>query len=239
MYRTVLVFEIDINDFRECINIFFCLLNKEEKQRSEAFSLIDLKEKFIIRRGILRCLISQFNSERPNLVRFIYNEYGKPMLEKGSSIYFNLSHSNEKVVYAFAYDCSIGIDIEYKRPFHDLLNIARESCTPDEYKIISGLETQYEQLNLFYDIWAAKEALSKAIGQGLSYPINTIEIINKKSSYPRMIVKDRFKTYWWINCFQVIKNYSCALALQKPYKLQYQSLKPETIIDYYRKVSTN
>ena len=35
-----------------------------------------------------------------------------------------------------------------------------------------------EQFHAFYDIWTKKEAIIKAIGQGLSYPIKTIEIMN-------------------------------------------------------------
>ena len=67
----------------------------------------------------------------------------------------------------------MGIDIELHDKNLKVEELASFVLTPEEHKYLSSLKPR-DKLSFFYTFWTKKEALVKAIGQGLSYPINTI-----------------------------------------------------------------
>ena len=88
-----------------------------------------------------------------------------------------MSHSKDYAAYIIALDSLVGIDIEWKDKTINFQEIAELVFSPTEINIFNKLNPE-EQFHVFYDIWTKKEAIIKAIGQGLSYPIKTIEIMN-------------------------------------------------------------
>ena len=72
-----------------------------------------------------------------------------------------------------------------------------------------------EKLHTFYDIWTKKEAIIKAIGQGLSYPIKTIEVMDFTDNSNSYFAANG-NTFYCSNLCS-LDNYSGAVALT--YKL--------------------
>jgi 4'-phosphopantetheinyl transferase len=69
----------------------------------------------------------------------------------------------------------IGVDLECIKPIEDITDIARQFFSPQEHsKFILVPEDQ--KIETFYTIWTRKEAFIKAIGEGLSYPLNTFDV---------------------------------------------------------------
>lgn len=81
-------------------------------------------------------------------------------------IEFNLSHSHNRVAFAFTWDTPIGIDIEYKTPRKYLDKIAYRFFSAQDYEQLKNLQGE-EKLNTFFDLWVRHEALLKALGQRL------------------------------------------------------------------------
>ena len=71
----------------------------------------------------------------------------------------------------------VGIDIEWKEKIINFQEIAEFVFSPTEINIFNKLNPE-EQFHAFYDIWTKKEAIIKAIGQGLYYPLKAIDIMN-------------------------------------------------------------
>ncbi|MCR5823701.1 MAG: 4'-phosphopantetheinyl transferase superfamily protein [Lachnospiraceae bacterium] len=100
----------------------------------------------------------------PFTERISLSSKGKPFLPDHPDVHFNLSHSGNYVVCAFA-DKTVGIDIEEIRPVKPSLikfslskhEMAEYEATPDEFR---------EQK--FYEMWTSKEAFLKHIAKGLS-----------------------------------------------------------------------
>lgn len=104
-----------------------------------------------------------------NLSQLTYNEYGRPSIP--GAIDFNISHSGTLVLCAVSANESIGIDVEALKPINktDFYNC----WTPAEAKAIYHDPEEYKT---FYSHWTKKEAVVKAIGNGLNIPLTDIEI---------------------------------------------------------------
>lgn len=107
---------------------------------------------------------------------FYKNEFGKPLLDHSSiDFHFNVSHSGDWVVCAFG-DCLVGIDIELMKPQD--LSIAERFFAPVEYNRLMSLAGS-RQLTYFYQLWTLKESYIKAVGKGMSIPLDSFSFLIK------------------------------------------------------------
>jgi 4'-phosphopantetheinyl transferase len=67
----------------------------------------------------------------------------------------------------------IGVDIEAVRPIED--DIAGQYFSPREVAALRALP-ESEHLAAFYRCWTRKEAIVKAIGEGLSHPLTSFDV---------------------------------------------------------------
>lgn len=93
---------------------------------------------------------------------------GKPYLDGHEDICFNMSHAGDYAVCAFA-KYPIGVDIEFVKPIN--LTIAESYFCREEYEDIMKYDLG-GQLKRFYQYWVLKESFTKAVGLGLSIPLN-------------------------------------------------------------------
>ncbi|MCM3746393.1 4'-phosphopantetheinyl transferase superfamily protein [Paenibacillus pasadenensis] len=101
---------------------------------------------------------------------FVKNAYGKPMLSPpAADCHFNVSHAGSWVVCAFG-DSPVGVDVERIKPID--ISIAERFFAPEEYAALTSLPEQ-EQLRFFYQLWTLKESYIKAVGKGLSIPLDS------------------------------------------------------------------
>jgi 4'-phosphopantetheinyl transferase len=100
---------------------------------------------------------------------FRKNAYGKPLLDYPPNCSFNISHSGEWVVCA-ASDTPVGIDVERIKPID--ISIAERFFAPEEYDELMKLSGS-RQLSRFYRLWTLKESYIKAVGKGMSIPLDS------------------------------------------------------------------
>jgi len=122
---------------------------------------------------MVRWLIcNKYNLFNENL-EFNTNEYGKPFLtNKNIDVNFSISHSGSWVVVALS-SFDIGIDIEKIMKID--IKIMSQFFTPEESNALTKLLPE-EQLHYFYELWTLKESYVKAIGKGLSVPLDSFSI---------------------------------------------------------------
>lgn len=106
----------------------------------------------------------------------ITNEHGKPYLRAGE-VKFSLSHSGRLVAVALC-DEEIGLDIQEKAEYNPKL--AARFFTDDEQAYI---EQSADKGAAFTEIWSKKESYIKAIGTGLSTPLNSFSVMDKSGFY--------------------------------------------------------
>lgn len=101
-----------------------------------------------------------------------FTAFGKPYFHD-DKIKFNISHSGRMVICAVTDKIDIGIDIEEIKEL--AVGDFKSQMTPLEWSKIIQSKNIY---NDFYVYWTQKEAVLKAIGDGLSIPLNSFEISN-------------------------------------------------------------
>jgi 4'-phosphopantetheinyl transferase len=74
--------------------------------------------------------------------------------------------------------CDLGVDIEKIRLLEDMHQIADRFFCPEEAQELLGLP-RAEQESAFFNCWTRKEAYIKAVGNGLSMPLNGFRVTLK------------------------------------------------------------
>jgi 4'-phosphopantetheinyl transferase len=139
---------------------------------------VSARETFIVSRGILRLLLSKYLETAPEKLVFKQGEYGKPYVQLNAdqlSLQFNISHSKDLALFAFTLRNQIGIDIEYIREDFSYEEIAPRFFSKQESVILSALPKE-QRREAFFTCWTRKEAFIKAIGEGLSFPLDRFDV---------------------------------------------------------------
>lgn len=89
-----------------------------------------------------------------------------------SPFFFNLSHSGKRVMCVMA-ACEVGCDVEYKA---GSTKLAKRFFANEEYGKIVELSDEADRNDMFTRIWTLKESVVKALGDGLSYPLNAFSV---------------------------------------------------------------
>lgn len=157
-------------------------LSSEELKNIENYYFLEDKCNYTITHGVLRYLLSQYNNQYPKEIDYYYNYYGKPFLKqkfKEDPLFFNISHSGNRFCIAIDRQNEVGIDIQVQDKSLDLDLILSDVCTKKEIEYLLSLGNN-ERRKRFNELWVRKEAVVKALGKGLSHPINEIEVLNYK-----------------------------------------------------------
>ena len=140
------------------------MLSREEQSRAGSMTPI-LARRFTVARGILRSLLSGFTGTAAEKLRFMYGTSGKPSLAD-HDIHFNVSHSAELGLFAFAPDRPVGVDVESERPVRRLLDVAQRFMSEDEIRSLAAIAPE-ERDTAFLRSWVVREARLKAEGKGV------------------------------------------------------------------------
>ncbi|HXU35729.1 MAG TPA: 4'-phosphopantetheinyl transferase superfamily protein [Blastocatellia bacterium] len=76
---------------------------------------------------------------------------------------------------AFAIGREIGVDIEHIRPDFATYDIAERFFSASEVQRLRSLPSAFHT-EAFFNCWTRKEAYIKAIGEGLSMPLDTFDV---------------------------------------------------------------
>lgn len=156
------------------------ILSFDEKFRLEKFRFKKDRKQYAVSHGILRILLAKYLDRKPNQIAFSKNQFGKPKVY-GEPIKFNLSHSSNFALVAISREVDVGVDVETITNEIDHLDIAKRYFNRSEYLEILSAQ-QANQKRIFYKFWTGKEAVIKAIGEGLNIPLSSFSITSNSES---------------------------------------------------------
>lgn len=191
--RRVDLWVADVDDGADRVRIYAGLLSPEEVTRSGRFRDRVNRNRFVVRHGILRCLLSGYLHCDPRKVEIHYGSKGKPYLAEkidGNSLQFSMSHSGRLALFAVGRFAAVGVDIEEICEFPEMREIAGKNfCTAE----IGAIERSPEsgRCQLFYNLWVRKEAVLKASGYGLSLPLDLIDVSTQRGGSAAWSVRIR------------------------------------------------
>ncbi len=202
---------------------FLDCLNPDERRRAERFLVQAARDSFVRTRGRLRILLGYYLSCAPQAIEFIQNSHGKPRLadtQENQGLVFNISHSGEYAVLAFAHDIALGVDIELPRSRLDLDGLADFCLAPEEREWWRTLPTD-ERLSEFLRLWVSKEAFVKAAGRGIALGLSKVCISHSGTGFASIpaaygSVKDWHLTTWEYHRHRVALAYrgsSCGISI--------------------------
>jgi 4'-phosphopantetheinyl transferase len=166
------LWQATFGDFTPDLPKLQALLSEDEQARAARFAFDLHRQRYIVARGLLRCVLSRYTGIPAAALAFTYGLKGKPSLDGhqmrlGQPIHFNLSHSQERAVYAVTAVGPVGVDLEWVRPVENLTQISRRYFSQEEMALLQRY-SGVAQAQMFFRLWTAKEAYLKAIGVGLS-----------------------------------------------------------------------
>jgi 4'-phosphopantetheinyl transferase len=168
------------------------ILSQQELKRASRFRFDHISRRYVVAHGLLRELLAAYLGERPEHLEFEHTAHGKPVIAtRGRDpLHFNLSHSGELALLGLAQGQEVGVDLEMRRFDPEPLTIANHFFTPIERAVLQSLSGA-QRCDAFYSAWTCKEAYVKAIGRGLSEPLDRCEVIDHRGEPARFVRLDR------------------------------------------------
>lgn len=162
------------------------LLSLDEQERAQRFHFERHRQAFVVARGALRTILSRYVGVPASTLSFAYGRQGKPRLAMAGSLQFNLSHSGEIALLGVTHLQTVGIDVEQIRELPDMLGVAEHFFARAEYEQLLQLPTNRHP-QAFFECWTRKEAYLKAIGEGLTRPLDQFRVSFGDGQPPRLL----------------------------------------------------
>ena len=177
----------------ESLQAFQGVLADEERERAERLVRGRDRRRSVASRGILRVLLGRYLGLEPGELCFTYGRKGKPALDlsravsapgasggpssgtRAELLRFNVSHSGDLLLVGLTADRDLGIDVERVRPGRDMGRIVERFFSEREKAEFRSISEPLKP-EAFYTCWSRKEAFLKALGEGLSHPLNRFSV---------------------------------------------------------------
>jgi len=212
------IWRISVSDSAARVTSLAASLDSIEQQRARAYLSGSARFEFVTGRAVLRRLLARLLGVPPGEVSFSIGKFGKPALAAAhnSRLTFSLSHSAGWVLCALGWNRDLGIDLQRHAARMDHLALARWVCSPEELREIEG-RVGPEQVASFYTCWCRKEAVLKALGVGLSFPVQSLDVL----SQPGTVVLDGEAASlaqgpWHVRDLETQPGHSAAIAIRGP-----------------------
>ena len=186
----------DLNSVSTHLGYLKSCLDRRELARMERYSVERSKRRFVSSRSILKVLLGLYCQSSPQDIRLDYGPLGKPYLKQNRALQFNTTDSQDVALYVFSNWCELGVDLELatRQVRHEL--IAPRKFTQEEYQQYTSC-TKSRQRKFFLSLWTRKESYGKALGVGIRYPLNSVNL-SSQGIDQRTSVKDKQGRTWEI-----------------------------------------
>ncbi len=193
------------------------LLDMSERHCAARFRFGRDRQSFVAAHALLRGMLSSRVAMPPAEWRFDINPQGKPeaRLPPGAPrLRVNLSHTRGLVAVALANGHDIGIDVEWHARSGLTLDIADRYFAPAEVAALHRMDSTQLHDGLFA-FWTLKEAFNKAIGLGLSFPLDAFAFTLSPLSIS-FVPGAEVPGPWLFRRFAPTSSHAMALALRHP-----------------------
>jgi 4'-phosphopantetheinyl transferase len=174
---TIHIWRISLDEPTERIRSLRELLTDPEQQQADRFLFAEHRQRFTVGRAQLRRILGGYIDVAPERVDFRYTNLGKPYFAEGVSdphLEFNFTNSNDWALLAITHQTNLGIDIEKIREMTNMEGLARRFFAQPEIDVILQASSELRRQEYFFRCWTRKEAFLKAIGTGLTFPLDNV-----------------------------------------------------------------
>ncbi len=210
---------IPLDGDRQISSELISCLSVEETARAARFHFARDRDRFVAGRMVQRIILAAYVNTAPDALAYSFNKAGKPSLQNGkhkSTITFNFSRSGGHALLAVSMRREIGIDLEAVRDKPSLDLVAKDHFAAGERAGLAALEKAL-WLEAFYCCWTRKEAVVKALGDGLTAPLQTFEVSvdpRKPAQLLSMNGSVEAAQNWTLTGFRPVEGHWAALAIK-------------------------
>lgn len=153
------------------------LLSEEERRRAQRLRFPQVRERFVICRGLLRRLLSAYAHVPARDLLFDVGPFGKPRLANLGLewLHFNLAHTDDMLLIMIGRDRAVGVDMEQIRPLEGVQTLISLLFTPPDRAIVQALP-EAARRSAVLAAWTLTEAMGKAAGVGLPRALDWVEL---------------------------------------------------------------
>jgi 4'-phosphopantetheinyl transferase len=153
-------------------------LPESSRRKINAFFRASDAQRSLFGELLIRRLLCEKIGIRNSDLKIHFEEKGKPYIQN-YPLHFNMSHSGVWVVAAVS-AAPVGIDIEQMK--RNRLEVARRFFTESEYTNLMD-RPEPDRTDYFYTLWTLKESYLKALGRGLTLPLNSFAVRIQHGEY--------------------------------------------------------
>jgi len=209
--REVELVAVMLEDARDLESPAAALLEPRERLEFEQSSNSAVRGRRIVARAITRILLCRRLGVPPNEIRFEHGRHGKPYLGPHQRAQFNISHSGDLLLFAFAFETEIGVDVERLRARPRALQLAQHYFSREE---ADGIRLASSPDRAFLTLWTRKEAYLKAVGCGLTGDLKSVQISWPHDSDCPSWIEGDDPFCWSVHTFQPLPGYVASIAFR-------------------------
>lgn len=225
--RAVHIWRISLERPSESSDQFDPILSKAELTRAARLHFERDRLRYVISHYALRDILSRYLNQPPVKLRFVPGSNGKPGI---AGLQFNLAHTDDLALVAVCLQARVGVDVERVRADSDLMDLAGRYFSTLESAALRALPAKSRPLG-FFNCWTRKEAYVKALGEGLSYPLQDFDVSLAPGEPARLLATrpDAAQAArWMLSNLDVGADYAAALAVEgNSYLLQFWNWHPQ------------
>ncbi|MCQ2387339.1 MAG: 4'-phosphopantetheinyl transferase superfamily protein [Clostridia bacterium] len=214
--KKLIVYLLDINIFKKGENFSKYYQFLSDYRKNKINGIKGDKDKLLsLGAGVLLDFaLKKYNLNEKDM-EYSFNDNNKPYFFSYPFIFFNISHSKEKVVLVVS-DIEVGCDIEYIKNAN--LSMAKRFFSEYENKYLFSLEESARNRE-FFKLWVAKESVVKACGKGLKIPLSSFTCDLLKNTTK---IENELYFYKEVHCFD---DYICFMSCKEDFEVEKIDLK--------------
>jgi len=194
-------------------------LSADELRRADRYRRGLDRTRYVVARGALRELLSEYTAHTPHGISFDYTATDKPFMsnDRGEQhLRFNLSHSGEWAAVAVAFSTDVGIDIEQIDSNVSTEAVAKRFFSRSEFEALQSLSLE-ERTIAFFSAWTRKEAYLKARGEGIAARLGSFSVSIDVEQPPLLLTDSMDPSaglHWRLYDLDIAPGYAAALAAE-------------------------
>jgi len=193
------------------------ILCPEEIARLDRLTHEQGKREYQAAHILCRLMLSHFSHVAAVDWRFEKGEHGRPEITdelNPHGLRFNISHTRGLVACALTTKHDIGVDVEWPARANMIETIAEKKFSNPEFSYFKASPLA-EQRRVFFSFWTLKEAYIKAIGKGLSEPLDSFafDLDTLEIAFLR---NNGNSDCWGFDLFTPSDDHLCALCVASP-----------------------
>ncbi len=172
------------------------ILTDDERAQEQRFYFAKDRHQYLVTRALVRTTLSRYAAVAPADWRFTSNDYGRPAVAPRGNVSdpgpeFNVSHTTGVILCAVGSCRALGVDVEDVRRHVGYREVMNRCLSVSEIEDL-GTRSPLDRPERFFEYWTLKESYVKAVGRGLSIPLDQISFTLSREQHLAVSLDPRF-----------------------------------------------